>query len=147
MPTLRERFVNALLGDEKRKLEETTRALWRAYEDGPYLLSPQDLLTQLREIDSATIQDMVNQLAYEQIGTLGASFTDSDAERGRAVDESRRAYRYDPLTQWIIHLWTDFGFGETISITLSDQDAQDTFNDFWKADRNAALLAEDELQF
>ncbi len=145
--SIRTRIADALLGDERRKLQESTALLYRAYLDGPFVQSPEALLQQLAEVDSAYLLDMVNQLAYEQIGGLGGySSAASEQERVRAVDESRRLYRYDVITQHSIRLWTDFGFGANIAVSPEDDGAQEVFAEFWTADRNASLLADDELQ-
>jgi len=147
MPTIRERLANALLGEEKEKLQNVAAALMRAYQEGPYILPPDQLITQLREVDSSILTDLVLQLQYEQMGSMGYNPAQTDAERSRAIDESRRQYKYDVVVQWIIHLWTDFGFGENISVVPEDDDAKKVWSEFWTADRNAGMLSDDELSF
>lgn len=147
MPTIRERFATALLGPERARLDRATKLLLHAYEVGPWELTPEDLIARLREVDSSLLTDLVNQLGYDLVGTFGATLDSTDAERGRAVDQSRRLYKYDVITQWIVWLWTNFGFGENIQIVPNDDTAQETWTEFWKADRNAPLLAEDQLSF
>ena len=143
MPTLRERFIDLVLGDEKRRMQEHTAALIHAYQEGPYLLPPEQLLGQLAEIDSAILYDAVQRLTWER---LGAGYGgDEEAERTRAINESRRLWRYDVLVQWSVQLWTDYGFGENISIKPIDEAAQETWLEFWQADRNQSVLAADEL--
>ena len=88
MPTLRERFADLVLGDEKRRLQETA-ALWlQAYREGPYLLPPEQLIAQLAEIDSAILYDAVQRLTWERMGAGYGG--DEEAERTRAINESRR---------------------------------------------------------
>ncbi len=148
MTPIRERIASALLGPEKARLEETTKKLYQAYLEGPYLMTPDVLLSQLREVDSALLQDFVNQIGFEVIGTVGyGTLEGSEGERLRSVDESRRLYRYDVITQWVIWIWTNFGFGENVTITPEDEKAQEPWNEFWEADRNQGLLADDSLQF
>ena len=147
MPTIRERIAKALLGKEQSRLEEATRRLYNAYLEGPYLMTPENLLSQLQEVDSALLQDFVNQVGWETIGSVGYGATEpTEGERLRAVDESRRLYRYDVITQWVVWLWTNFGFGETITVTPENEKALEVWNEFWYADRNQGLLADDELQ-
>jgi len=146
MVSLRTRVADFLLGDERRKLQESAQIMTRAYLDGPWLMTPENLIAQLKEVDSAYLTDLVNQLYYEQLGTLGTYSTDTEAERIRAVDESRRAYKYDPVTGQVIAVWTDFGFGQDVSISSQDVKVQEWLDEFWTADRNAALLSPDEIQ-
>ena len=147
MPSIRERVTDFFLGKEKAKLQEATSLLFQAYQEGPYLMTPDVLLAKLKEVDSSLLQDYINSMGYDLIGGYSTSDVDSDAERNRAIDESRRMYKVDPVTWWVVQLWTNFGFGETISIKPQDKKAQETWTEFWEADRNSALLAEDALQF
>lgn len=145
MPTLRERFSDLVLGDEKRRLQETAAVLMHAVQEGPYLLPPEQLLAQLKEIDSAILYDAVQQLTWER---LGAGYgVDEERERTRAIDESRRLWKYDVLTAWSVQLWTDYGFGENISVKPVDEGAEETWLEFWEADRNQSVLAADELHY
>lgn len=146
MPTIRQKIADVLLGPERQKLQESARLMYQAYIDGPWLNTPENLMSQLREVDSAYLVDMVNQLAFESLGFLGSSTTDTEAERIRAIDESRRAFKYDPVTCQVISVWTDFGFGKSVEISSIDEKAQIRLDEFWDADRNAYLLGSDEIQ-
>jgi hypothetical protein len=103
MPTLRERFTDLLLGDERRKLQQSAQLLYDAYLEGPFHLPPDQLMAQLKEQDSALLYDLVQQLYWEQLGTPGYG-QNLVAERSRAIDESRRLWKYNPLAQWTINL-------------------------------------------
>ena len=143
---LRDRLTNLVLGSEKAKLQEATKMFYQAYLEGPYILSPQDLQRQLKELDSSFLIDMVNQVGFDSLGTMWGGYAEpTESERLRAVDDSRRMYRYDVVSQWIIWLWTNFGFGENIEITPSDEKGLEVWHEFWGADRNQSLLAEDSL--
>lgn len=147
MPTLRERFANIVLGPEKQKLERTVQRLYEAYQEGPFELPPDQLIRQLQETDSAVLQDIVTQLAWDSLGMLGGSYQiASEAARKRAVDESRRLWEYSPLAWWAIQVWTNYGLGETVKITCDDEDADAQFQECWTAQRNAELFAPDRLQ-
>ena len=144
MTTFRERFTDLLLGDERRRLQESAQLLYNAYLEGPFTLPPDQLLAQLKEQDAALLTDLVHQLYWEQLGTPGYA-RDLTAERTRAIDESRRLWKYNPLAQWMINLWTNYGFGENIVVIPDDDDAVETWEEFWKADRNQAVLAQDRI--
>lgn len=133
-----------LLGDQRRKLEESVQALYNAYLEGPFILPPDQLISQLKEQGPDLLYDLVQQLQWETLGAAGYT-QDLTAERARAIDESRRLWKYNPLAQWMIWLWTNYGFGENIVITPEDEDAVETWEEFWKADRNQAVLAQDRI--
>lgn len=143
MPTMRQRLTNFLLGDEKRRLEATTRALWEAYQDGPYHLPPAELVRQLQEYDSAVLEDLVYQLQWEKIGAIGYGDGDTDAERRRQVQESERLWKYSPLAWWAVQVWTNFGFGDKVDITCEDERANDVFQAMWN---NCQVFADDRIQ-
>lgn len=141
MPTIRQRLTNFLLGDEKRKLEATTRALWEAYQDGPYTLPPNELVRQIREYDSSVLEDLVTQLQWEKLGMLGYGGSDS-GERERMVLESERLWKYNPLAQWEVWCWTNYGLGDAVIITCDDEQAQEIFDTTWN---NSDIFADDRI--
>ena len=165
--TIRSRLPRLVSGGELQRIQETMRALSRAYYEGPFELPPEQLMSQLREYDSAVLGDLVQQLYWEQLG-LGYS-VDMSRARKRATDESRRLWVYSVLYQWSVWLWTNYGFGENIVVTAKDtkpegeikekkgnsEDAieeaealrygEDYFREFWTASRNQPVLAADKL--
>lgn len=145
MPTLRERAANFLLGNERHKLQEMAQSLYNAYLEGPFVLPPDQLITQLREqYDSGILYDMVQSLYWEQLGAVGYA-QNLTAERIRAIDESRRLWKYNVIASYIIHLWTNYSFGENVIITPKDEDAAEIWEEFWRADRNQVVLSQDKI--
>jgi len=126
--------------DEQERLEKAFRLLANAYMDGPWVRPPQTVLAELQEVDPWLIQDYLTQLGWDVIGGYGFTGT---AERQRAVQESRRLWKYSPMAQWAIWLWTSWGLGENVEITLSNEKADEFFQEFWTGDRNQAVLADD----
>ncbi len=147
MPTLRERFTDIFFGEERRRLEERQREMLRimtnAYQAGPWELPPEELARQLREQDPYLLDFMLSQLGWEVIGGYGL---DTEAERQRAVRESVRLYRYSPLAQWTVWLWTDWGLGDKVTVTPADTGAAEVWEEFWKAERNAPVLGDDKIK-
>ncbi len=119
---------SAVTSDEYRKLAEGVQLLRRAYMEGPYVLPPEQLISQLKEQDSALLYDLVQSLYWEHIGGVGYA-RDTSGERNRAIDESRRLWKYNPLAQWMIWLWTNYGFGESVAVTPHDQRAVEVWNE------------------
>jgi hypothetical protein len=140
MPTLRERIVRRVLKPELEQIDQQMRIVLDAYARGPFeeVTSPEALLGRLSEQtqNSAVIQDMIDRVYWEQIGTMTGYGADTDRQRTRAVDESRRQWRWDVVAQQIIWLWTNYGFGEDVIIRTEDPQAQETWDEFWESDRN-----------
>jgi hypothetical protein len=132
------------MGDEIRRMNQSFALLREAYEVGPYHMPPEQLVAQLKEIDPWMLSDLVVQMQYDIIGGLGA-IGYSDAERIRAVDESLRMFRYDVITEFGYGLWTNFGFGNGVKVVPNDDKAKEVWYEFWKADRNAAVLGDDSI--
>lgn len=157
MPTIRQRLSGLLLGPEIEQYKKGMKIMGDAYMQGPYVKSPEALIDELKEYDSAILQDVMTSLQWDLMGTMNEGYGNVELERTRAVDESRRLWRRDVLTSWIIQTWTNFGFGENIQITPEDPAAQDTLNDageleeegvwteYWEGDRNQPVLADDVL--
>jgi hypothetical protein len=146
MPSIRQRVGRALLGEEIGRLESSFNLLREAYLDGPWQLPPEELIKQLGEQESAILYDLVTQLEYEIIGGLGSMYAaDTEAQRRRAIDESRRLWQYAPLSQWTVWLWTNYGMGEKIDIKAENSAAQKVWDEFWMAERNEAVLAQDRI--
>lgn len=148
MPTFRQRLAGALLGREIEQLKGMTRQLSAAYLFGPYeeATSPEALKTKLKEYDSALVQDLVNDIEWERMGVMGYDPMGNEARRQRAVKESRRLWIHDVVTSMGIQLWTDFGFGEQVTIEPHDENAYEPWDAFWDADANDAVLGADNIQ-
>ena len=142
--TIRSRFAELVLGDEIRRIRQSFTAMQEAYALGPFLLPPEQLAAQLKEVDPWTLQDLVLQIQYDIVGGLGAAGY-TDAERIRAVDESMRMFRYDVITEFGYGLWTNFGFGNSVKVIPNDDKAKGVWTEFWSADRNAAVLGDDDI--
>ena len=150
MATFRERIANLLLGDQLseqqeklNQLAEMNQRMAQAYLDGPYDLPPERLLEQLREYyDPALVADLVDRMNWEAIGGYGGY---SDDERIRAVNDSKRMFRYSIIARWIVSLWTYYGIGANVSIVAEDEKADAVWQDFWAADRNQRVIAKDRM--
>src|SRR4030042_887993 len=142
---IRSRITSLVFGDEVRRLRSAFTTMREAYELGPFQLPPEQLVAQLKEPYPWALQDLVLQMQYDIVGGVGAvAYT--DAERCRAIDESLRMFRYDVVTEFGIKLWTNFGFGETVRVEPDDEKAAEVWEEFWMADRNAAILGDDNIQ-
>lgn len=169
MPTLIEsigtrlahsRLGDTLLANERRKMQDQFDTLLSAYFAGPWQLPPDELARQLAEVDPWQVWAQLDQMGWEVLA--GTYMGGSTAERARAVRESRRLYRYNPLTQWSTWLWTSWGMGDRLEITVERDGAEaaeaESSDTAWRSDpqaawdefatdaRNAALLGDDNVQ-
>ncbi|HUT18004.1 MAG TPA: hypothetical protein VM366_02500 [Anaerolineae bacterium] len=148
--TLRERIADFVDGGVRQRqveaLSGSVEQLWEAYQQGPFVNSPEDLLSSLREqYDSEMVSLLLDQLQYDVIGGLGASNVSSDRERQFSVQQGERLFRYSPLAQWTIWLWTGWGLGDRITVELEDDAGQEAWDEFWGAQRNKAILGADKI--
>jgi hypothetical protein len=148
--TLRERVANFINPEQQRELDElaeSVRLLYQAQQE-QWINAPTavDLLEQLREQghDAGYLYDLITQIEWEEIGTSGSTLR--GGERERVAKDSRRQWIYNPLYQWAIWLWTNYGFGQQVSITPMDENAVETWTEFWTADRNDPVLGADNIQ-
>ena len=143
----RSRFGGALLGDERRRTRAAFEAMREGYAVGPWQLPPEELQRQLRELDPYYLQDLVNQLGWDIIGGIGGlSILGSDAERQRAVESAERLFRYSPLAQFSVWLWSSWGLGDHVEITPTDEGAKEVVAEFLTAERNAPVLGDDHIK-
>ena len=145
MPSIRQRVADALLGHERQRLLESIDILEDAYFQGKYAFPPDRLAQGLEESASSYMIDFVTRLQtdYEPIAGFGEK---TESERLYVVQESRRLWRRDVVTQWAVWLWTNYGFGEKIVIVPKDPEAEEIWKAFWTADENSIVLAADGLQ-
>ena len=61
------------------------------------------------------------------------------------VDESRRLYVWDVTTQYMIELWTDYGFGQKPDIVPRSPELRAVWDEFWNADENQYIFNERKL--
>ena len=141
---IRETFRDAILGQERLRMQESIAILEDAYKRGPYVITPDHLALKLKETDSSQLLDLVRRLEGEYQIISGMTVGD-EAARRRAIEESRLLWAWDVVTQWIVWLWTNYGFGTTISVAPTDENLQDAWKTFWDADENANLLADDNI--
>lgn len=142
MTTFRQRLTNALLGDEKRRLQEATLALVEAARWGPAVVSPERLLAQLREQDSWQLDHILQQAGWDLIsgGFLRGLLRLTEQDRVRAVERARYMTFYDSQSAAAVRAWTNFGFGQRVAVVPRDPAAVPVWDEFWHARRNAPLL-------
>ena len=137
------------------KSEQQTRELQDSLATFYYVLkenmvsvaSPRAMMTKLQEagFDQALIDQMLDQLGWDTIVALGAGGEDAGRQRQNAVEQAIRLFRYSPLAQWAIWLWTGWGLGDKITVTLKSPKAQKVWDEFAAAERNEAVLSEDTI--
>ena len=148
MATIRQRVTNFLLKDEIDKLGNAYDMLVEGYRRGPALLSTETLAANLQELDSQLLDLIIRQRGYDPLIGAGAyGFGEfSEADRLRAVNDSRHMYHYDVQTKRGTQLWTDFGFGQAFSVSPVNDIANAIWDEFVTAQRNSPLLKIRKIQ-
>jgi len=114
----------------------------------PALTSPQRTVAALQEqgYDSGMVQLLVDQLGWDSLASLSTVQDDYRQERDTMVEQAIRLFRYSPLAQWAIWLWTGWGLGDAITVTFDNsEDAQKTWDEFVGAERNEPVMGADTL--
>jgi len=134
MIPIRERIADAIGGSPRKQLHETARDLMAAY----------DRRTQIetREVDQRTAWNVSRHANDILLSGDPADEGITEQERLKGVSLSRRMYHWDVMYKSIIRLWTNFGFGRTVSVTCRDDRAQEVWGEFWDANRNSRWLGE-----
>jgi hypothetical protein len=144
--TIRQRAGRFLLGGEIDRLEESVSILTRAYRRGPYVQTPQMLVSALEEVDSQLVDLLLRQRGYDIIlgrGIFDLKFTESD--RLNIVDQTRWAFHFDSQAGRAVNAWTDFGFGQRPIVEPADAELAEDFDEFWTAKRNAYVLSPSKM--
>ncbi len=106
----------------------------RAY----YLTGEQDM--KAKELDSRALANLRRRNLWIPLSGLQGDDEDEQLRRDTIVPVSRRAFRWDPLTKWIVNTWTNFGHGQSVVIAPVDDDVQKWWREFWTARRNRSIL-------
>jgi ribosomal protein L12E/L44/L45/RPP1/RPP2 len=128
MPTWVNRLQELFPGPKKtRALDEAISAAWELANRA-----------KLGEFDSHMADNM---MYHANDVLLGGNDSDIDTERQAAVVESRLLWRREVVSRKIIKLWTDFGFGQTITIIPRDPKGKKVWDEFWAAKRNRPIIS------
>jgi hypothetical protein len=121
-------------------------ALQQTYIPGVSLV-PEKAAQELREqgLDESIIFQLINQLGWEQVGTLAGAGIDNQRERTLSVEVAERLFKFSPLAQWAVWLWTGWGLGDKVTVTLDDGKAQVWWDEFMQAERNEPIISQDVI--
>ena len=137
----------ARANEETRILQDSLATFGHMIQNGMVMVpSTQAMTTGLREagFDSAMIDQMLDQMGWETIASLSGG-EDQGRQRQNAVEQAVRLFRYSPLAQWSIWLWTGWGLGDKITVTLKKPKAQKAWDEFVAAERNEPVLSVDVI--
>jgi hypothetical protein len=146
---LRKSLANWLLKEETARLEAASHAFTDLYQRWPSIFSQmatqeqRDSFARLGELDSRYVDLLVRKLKYS---VDQGGYEATEADRLQALDLSRRAYDNDVLTEAIIDIWTDFGYGVNLDVVPRDPAARDVWDAFWEHPLNSYLLSQKNVQ-
>lgn len=141
---IRERLGRLFDGREMDIKQQALDFFLEAYQQGRYIRTPDQLATQLQELGSTEMFDLIARLGRDFVTLIGGQ-EDNEAMRTYYVNECRALWRTDVVAQWGTWLWTNFGYGEDIQIIPEDDKAKETWKEFWDYDQNAPILGADGL--
>lgn len=146
MPTIRQRFANYLLGDERARLQNGIEAL---AELRHYVRSPAAVAESLQELDGQLTDLLLSQSGFVRVGGSGAygSLEQIFSEQMRqvAVRDSRWLFHNDVMISAAAKIWTDFGFGQHVTVTPADPDFAEVLKECWTARRNRSVLGDAQI--
>ncbi len=144
---------NILFKDEYNRLESLTSNTIEMYQMMPALWDSkqEEILNELHERSkNESLHEMDSQL-YDLYMTMTnvknvSGFKLTDQTRQRIVELSRTLYAEDPVTQFIIELWTDYAVGNTLEIMPKNENAAPLWKEFFKSTRNSYVLSQTARQ-
>ncbi len=139
----KQRIATWLVGDPSKQVQELADLVMDAYRMGPALVTPEEMVHRLGEMDSQYLDLLIR--TFIQHVPVGLGSDDTEAVRVRVIEESRRMMVSDVLTEHITGLWTDFGFGLRVDIAPRDKKAVKVWDEYWKATRNSPVLNPREI--
>lgn len=149
---IRERIADIIDGGRSKRvaaLQESLGILQNTLADSAnWTQSPADVMRNLKEsgIDETIIFDMALRFGWDQLVWFGQpTGTDLERQRTLAVQQAEVLYKYSPLAQWSIWLWTGWGLGDKVTVNLDAEDAQAWWDEFALAGRNASILGSDVM--
>lgn len=161
--TIRQRLADAIAPEQVARINELETQITTAQREAAVLResletfgemlrdeviairSPKAMLANLQEqgYDSGLLQLLIDQIGWETISQVSGEETQQ--EREAVVVQAERLFRYSPLAQWSIWLWTGWGLGDKITATLENDTAQKWWDEFVGAERNEAVMGEDRM--
>jgi hypothetical protein len=134
-----------LLGDKAKQMGMVTKMLIEGYERLPAAMrKPENILDSLKEVDPQYLEFLQRLISQQNIYPQ----TNDDVSRTLSVQESRSLYTYDVITQNVIDLWTDYGFGsktEVNSAETEDEVPQDLLDAFFDSPANQYVLGQRQI--
>lgn len=109
-----------------------------AYRQAPWWFTPLHFFRELDPQMIALLQRM--QQSDVLMGSWDNTSEPSEQDRLQAVNWSRWWFRFDPLVFDVITQWTNYGFGQTVTIKADDEELQTFIDEFMESDRNRRVL-------
>ena len=134
----REAIARVVFGPQVKQinyLAETMKRLPAAFQTQEFMIN------NLKEIDAHTLEVLLRL----QQSTYTFSGAADETARKATYEESRYMYTYDVVTQYIIDLWTDYGFGSKLELKSKDEAAQKVLDAFFLAEKNQYILGQREV--
>jgi hypothetical protein len=93
------------------------------------------------EFDNQLADLIVRRMANQDVSKIGLD----NKTRMMVVEESRRLYVWDVTTQYIVELWTDYGYGQKPDIVPRSDRLKVIWDNFWNDPENQYIFNEREV--
>src|SRR3972149_11035574 len=144
MPTFRQVLADWIFADEKKAIQQSFDKIREAAQVGPFRLPPEVLIEQLREYGSFWIGDLVNRAGYRILGGLPYG-SNLETLRTYAVETSRYLWITNPLYQWAVEVWANYGLGDGVTVVCKDPNANEFWQTCFKGEDNSRFFANDKV--
>lgn len=146
MATFRERIADAVGGRPLREERGRVRQQMELLLDAQFQLrrDPDTLARELEEMDSRLLDVIIQQRGWSRVGGAGGAggLQLTDADRLAEVSSARWMTYDDAQSKNAVQTWTDFGFGQSVSVVPRNPRAAEIWAEFWTAQRNRPTLGE-----
>lgn len=140
--TIHEKLIDIIGGkrlrDERIQNTEALNRVYEAYEQGRFRTPLPKLIDQLSEYNYSAVAQLIRQKS----ASSGFYYGDTEQSRLYQQAEGRQQWLYSPLAQWAVNVWTSYGLGDKVTITLNDPDAQELWDTVWD---NSHIFDDDEI--
>ena len=144
--------ARATLGNEYRDMAHMSTLFREGLRYQPWTWMQDTVQARLREMNPDSLRWLQQLQGWETLGSgMGSAYSGDERDRLRGVNSSRWAFDHLILIDRMVNMWTDFAFGQNVSVSIKDpegnacDEAMDCWDDFWTSRENSYILSPSRL--